>query len=105
MTRHGLLLKLSAAFSFAAAECVITIDPGEQPASAAEAASADRLGIWFSRSNSRNADLAGQHDVVLRDDDTQLAAQSIPALHRPTPAARGPSEPLRQGTTYPARSN
>lgn len=85
MSRRGLLLKLSAGLSLAAADPVITRadernqDPGEPPRSGADTSLA---GIWHSRyvyySSGQEQEFQGDHYVVLRQQSNRLTGQSLP---------------------------
>jgi hypothetical protein len=85
MSRRGLLLKLSAGLSLAAADPVIALaDEGNQNAAPVTngRAGADLAGIWHSRyifhSSGRAKELEGEHYVVIRQQDNRLSGQSLP---------------------------
>lgn len=84
MTRRSLLLKLSAAFTVAAATPSIAgADPSETAVVPAGGPPVDLSGIWHSSytyySSSRDRSFTGEHYVVLRQQrDGRWIAQSLP---------------------------
>ncbi len=85
MSRRGLLLKLSAGLSLAAADPVIAL-ASERNQNAGPVSSgrvgADLAGIWHSRyifrSSGRAKEFEGEHYVVIRQQDNRLSGQSLP---------------------------
>lgn len=79
--RRALLLKLSAALSMAALNPVLSVSESDASTVAAPS-DHDLTGIWHSRyiyySSGRDQEFQGQHYVVLRQQDNQLTAQSLP---------------------------
>lgn len=82
LTRRGVLLKMSAAISLAAADRTIDIGQTKPSTRNAIANPLNLNGIWHSRytyrSTSRNGEFEGEHYVVLRSDADQLVGQSLP---------------------------
>lgn len=84
VSRRSLLLKLSAGLTLAASSPAF--DQGEEgtrpTTSSYNATSGGLTGIWHSRyvypSSGRGEEFVGQHYVVLRQQDRQLTAQSLP---------------------------
>lgn len=82
ISRRGLLLKLSASLSLAAADPALAEGEGEPAVtSRLPISDTDLSGIWHSRylyySSSQSAELDGEHYVVLRQRGKQLVGQSL----------------------------
>lgn len=85
MSRRGLLLKLSAGLSLAAADPVIALaneqNQGHSPVSS-QGIETNLAGIWHSRyiyySSGQEQELEGEHYVVLRQQANRLSGQSLP---------------------------
>lgn len=81
MTRRGLLLKLSAALSLAAADASQIVDKPTE-AAIASTRTGDLSGIWHSRyvyySASRGKKFDDEHYVVMRSEGQHLAGESLP---------------------------
>lgn len=84
MSRRGLLLKLSAGLSLAAADPAVALVDAHRPPAPPEPGSfpSDLSGVWHSRylyySSSRGMEFEGQHYVVLRQHGNRLVGQSLP---------------------------
>lgn len=85
VSRRGLLLKLSAGLSLAAADPAVALaDKGNQHLAPIPTGrtGADLAGIWHSRyifhSSGRARDLEGEHYVVINQEGNQLSGQSLP---------------------------
>lgn len=87
ISRRGVLLKLSASLSLAAASPLLGSDDHNSPSSAVfpTPADGDLSGVWHSRyryhSSSRGQDYVGEHYVVMRHHQQQLVAESLPATN------------------------
>jgi hypothetical protein len=82
-SRRSVLLKLSAAFSLAAASPALADDTEPQPPASGTAG--DFAGIWHSRyvypSTGRGGEFTGDHYVVIRQQGNQLVGESVPAAN------------------------
>jgi hypothetical protein len=84
MSRRGLLLKLSAALSVAAANPALAMAGQDDPAGSSRMSRTpyDMSGIWHSRylyySSGREQQLEGAHYVVLRQEESRIDGQSLP---------------------------
>jgi hypothetical protein len=84
LSRRGLLLKLSAGFSLAAADPVITLTDDRKDLGSASSGhtGADLAGIWRSRymfhSSGRAREFEGEHYVVIHQQGNRLSGQSLP---------------------------
>ncbi|GDY29444.1 hypothetical protein [Gandjariella thermophila] len=81
--RRSLLLKLSASLSLAAASPLLGIEAEAAPVRRTESPNNIFSGIWHSRyvypSTGRDAELVGEHYVVIRQQGDRLIGESVPA--------------------------
>jgi transcriptional regulator with XRE-family HTH domain len=82
-SRRSVLLKLSAAFSLAAASPALADDGDPQPP--ASGTDGDFAGIWHSQyiypSTGRGGEFTGEHYVVIRQQGNRLLGESVPAAN------------------------
>ncbi len=85
LSRRGLLLKLSAGLSLAAADPALALGDERRPGVTRlrrSAADADLAGIWHSQyvhySSGRGEEVRGEHYIVLRQQANHLTGQSLP---------------------------
>jgi hypothetical protein len=83
LDRRALLLKLSAAFTLAAASPAFADEETESPAPSVVKVDGDISGIWHSRyvytSSGRRTDLTGEHYLAMRHQGDRFYGESVPA--------------------------